>query len=346
MAIRTTVPVRDASSPIATFANRRSVRVLRWLVGAVFVARFVVSYNRNGFPFDRERVFLWIAAALFITLIGRPWRRWVEVVVDWFPFALAFFIYDYSRGIATWVGRPVTVKGLLQVEKTLFFGKVPSVWIQTGVAKTGTSVGWWELGVSIVYASHFVLPFVVAGVLWWRSRREFHAWIARLMTLAFAGIAVYILVPAAPPWFAADEGLIPALTRPAGRGWSKIHLYAAPELLKRGQSAANPFAALPSLHAGIAFLIALHLFRRIGRGPWRWLLFLYPLAMAFALVYGAEHYVVDIFLGCAMAWLADAFYERGWHRSLLRRLRGRSRPSTEGAPASRETMGSGGASPR
>jgi hypothetical protein len=336
MASRTTVPVRDPSPPIVArpLADRRAVRLIRWLVGLAFAGWFVVSYNRNGFPFDRERIFLWIAAALFITLIGRPWRRWVEVIIDWFPFAVVFFIYDYSRGIATWVGRPVTVKGVLQVEKAFFFGKVPSVWLQTDVAKTGRSVGWWELGVSIIYASHFVLPFVVAGVLWWRSRREFHAWIARLMTLAFSGILVYILVPAAPPWFAAEQGLIPALTRPAGRGWSKIHLYAAPELLERGQSAANPFAALPSLHGGIAFLIALHLFRRIGRGPWRWLLFLHPLAMTFALVYGAEHYVVDIALGCAMAWLSDAFYEHGWHRALFGRFVRRSQPSTEGAPAS------------
>ena len=47
---------------------------------------------------------------------------------------------------------------------------------------------------------------------------------------------------------------------------------------------------MPSLHAGITFLIAIYGIQRL-RSPWRWLLALYPLAMSTALVYYAEHYV-------------------------------------------------------
>jgi membrane-associated phospholipid phosphatase len=53
---------------------------------------------------------------------------------------------------------------------------------------------------------------------------------------------------------------------------------------------------VPSLHASYTLLIALFFFRRL-RTRWRHLLWLYPLAMAFALVFTGEHYVSDIVLG-------------------------------------------------
>ena len=56
---------------------------------------------------------------------------------------------------------------------------------------------------------------------------------------------------------------------------------------------------MPSLHAAYTLLVTLFLWRA-ARWPWaRALLALYPPAMAFALVYTAEHYVVDILLGWA-----------------------------------------------
>ena len=69
-------------------------------------------------------------------------------------------------------------------------------------------------------------------------------------------------------------------------------------LYERGSEYANPVAAVPSLHAAYTLLFTLFLWRWAGRWG-RPLLALYPLAMAFALVYTAEHYVVDILLGWA-----------------------------------------------
>jgi membrane-associated phospholipid phosphatase len=73
-------------------------------------------------------------------------------------------------------------------------------------------------------------------------------------------------------------------------------------LFERGSQYANPVAAVPSLHAAYTLLITLFLWRWV-----RWarpLLAAYPVAMAFALVYTAEHYVVDILLGWAYALAA------------------------------------------
>jgi membrane-associated phospholipid phosphatase len=57
-------------------------------------------------------------------------------------------------------------------------------------------------------------------------------------------------------------------------------------------------AAIPSLHAGYALLFSLYLWRMVPRWS-RPVLAVYPVAMAFALVYTGEHYVVD----CVAGWL-------------------------------------------
>ena len=76
---------------------------------------------------------------------------------------------------------------------------------------------------------------------------------------------------------------------------------------------------MPSLHAAYALLIALYLWKMVP--PWaRVLLALYPPAMAFALVYSGEHYLVDCFAGWAYAVAAfvavNAWYERRSRRAV------------------------------
>lgn len=280
--------------------RQRVFRVVRWVVAIAYAAYFVRRYQQQGFPFDRERVMLWIAGALLITGIGHGLRRPFQIALDWFPFAVLLVLYDYSRGIADDLGRPVLVGGLVDAEKFLFGGTVPSVWLQGKVLDPNAGTGWWELGSSIIYASHFVVPFALAGWLWWKSRRLWRAWVSRFLTLSFAGVIVYCLAPAAPPWYAAEKGLIAPIERPVLDGWSKTSIFAAPKWFDRGRAVANPVAALPSLHAGYSFLVAYFLFSRL-RHPARWLVFLYPISMAFVLVYTAEHYVLDVLAGWGFA---------------------------------------------
>src|SRR5207253_9148070 len=59
---------------------------------------------------------------------------------------------------------------------------------------------------------------------------------------------------------------------------------------------ANNVAAVPSLHAAFSLLIAMTLWPRTRK--WlRPIVALYPLAMAFSLIYAGEHYFSDIVLG-------------------------------------------------
>ena len=65
------------------------------------------------------------------------------------------------------------------------------------------------------------------------------------------------------------------LARLTSRGWRDLGLDRI-DLILHGVG--NPVAAMPSLHAGITFLVAGYAIQRL-RSPWRWLLALYPLLM-------------------------------------------------------------------
>ena len=298
MAIEPILSVRDT----APLLSRRAVVIgARVTAGIGFAVAFVLQYRAIGFPFDRERVLAWTFAALAITSIGNGWAHLRHAFIDWLPFAVLLVAYDYSRGIADEFGLRVHVNSLVNIERFLFGGVVPTEWLQQRLVPAANDpAAVWELGVSVVYASHFVVPFALAGVLWWRSRARWRSFVDSFLLLSFSAVAIYSVLPTGAPWFAAERGLIEPLSRPVGRGWQVIGLHAAPGLLEKGRAATNPFAAVPSLHAGYSFLVALFIFQMIGRGRSRWLLFLYPFTMGFVIVYGGEHYVIDVFAG----WLA------------------------------------------
>jgi hypothetical protein len=331
---RRTPPVVE--SPASSRERRldwtRRIAVTVW--AAVVVYRTVT----DGLAFNRELLLLYIATGLIAASIGRG-HKVFAVVRDWFPLALVLVLYDFSRGAADMLGGRTLWQFQAGVDRWLFFGSVPTVWLQERIKLAQPP--WWEVIISSIYMSFFVLPYVVAGVLWLRDRTEWAAFVRRFVALSFAALVVYVVLPAAPPWAAAsctptdvagapanppcmfrgaagvpDGGLLGAmhLSRPGAhqfveristRGWGTLHLQSAGALLDSGQASVNLVAAIPSLHAAVTAMISIFLWRRVRRG-WRPLLVVYPLAMAFVLVYSAEHYVVDILLGWALAAAVSA----------------------------------------
>jgi hypothetical protein len=305
----------------------RRIAVVTW--AAVVVYRTVTS----GFAFNRELVLLYICTGLLVASIGQG-RRMLYVVRDWLPFAVVLIAYDLSRGAATLIGRPTMWHWQVAADRWMFFGTVPTVWLQERLKLPLPP--WWEIVISTVYMSFFILPYVVAAVLWLRDRDEWKAFVRLFVGLSFTALIIYTLLPAAPPWAAArctsadvdggpsypqcmfgaprgapDGGLLGAMQttqdgangwveRIVGRGWGKLNLHSATALLDQGQASVNLVAAIPSLHAALTAAVAAFLWKRVRR-IWRPVLAAYVLVMAFTLVYTAEHYVVDILLGWLLA---------------------------------------------
>jgi PAP2 superfamily len=142
------------------------------------------------------------------------------------------------------------------------------------------------------------LPWALAAVLYVRSRPIWLTYVRRVVLLSYAGLATYILVPAAPPWFASGYGYVPEqMDRIATGGWSVLGLRSAGVLLDQAQAGSNHVAALPSLHAGFAMLFSVTMWVLVRNRLVRVLVAIYPVAMGLTLVYGGEHYVVDVLLG-------------------------------------------------
>ncbi|MBO0678969.1 phosphatase PAP2 family protein [Mycolicibacterium sp. S2-37] len=341
------VALAPADDPAPPDRERR-LRILRWSAVALWVVVVVYRTVTDGFAFNRELLLLYIATGLLAASIGQG-RRMLYVIRDWLPFALLLIAYDLSRGAATLVGRPTLWHWQVDADRWLFFGTMPTVWLQERLK--APQPPWWEVVMSSVYMSFFVLPYVVAAVLWLRNRDEWKAFVRLFVGLNVAGLLIYTLIPAAPPWAAArctpaevadgpseadcmfrsargvpDGGVLGAMQtsqdganqwveRIVGRGWGKLNLHTASALLDQGQASVNLVAAIPSLHAGMTAAVAAFLWHRVHRG-WRPLLAAYVLIMAFTLVYTAEHFVVDILLGWALAAAVIVGLRRydGWRR--------------------------------
>jgi hypothetical protein len=278
---------------------------VRWAAVGLYFAGFGVWCATYGIPVQRELVILWVCGGLVAASVGRPPRQILQVALDWLPIVAVLAVYDRTRGAADSLGIDVHVTTMIDFDEFFFFGQTPTVWLQEQFHEPGV-LNWWDVALSVVYFSYFLVPFALAGYLWIRERPEFLRFTKRLVTLALAGLATYILFPAAPPWMASEQGLIGPVDRFSTEGFSALGVDTV-GIIDKGQANVNLTAAVPSLHTAFVTLVALFLFAKFT-SRWRWALFLYPLAMGFTLMATGEHYFFDIVLG----WLYAGAVMAGW----------------------------------
>jgi len=346
-------PIDIHDSPADTAGRdalrERRLMIVRRAAIATWAAVVVFRTWTTGFAFNRELLLVYICTGLIAASIGR--RRTLQVIRDWLPFALILVVYDLSRGAATLIGTPTLWQIQPKIDRSLFVDTEPTVWLQEHLKLPDPP--WWEVVISTIYMSFFILPYVVAGLLWLRNRDDWKAFARRFLALSFIALVCYAIVPAAPPWAAArctaaevaggpsepacmfrspagvpGGGLLGTMhtsqpgagdfvERISTRGWGKLHLGAARALVDEGQASVNLVAAIPSLHAALTAMVAAFLWRRI-QSRWRPLLAAYVVVMALTLVYSAEHYVFDILVGWALAVIVHA----GMNHLETRRSRG------------------------
>lgn len=291
-------------------------RHLRWVAYAGYGAVLVALVVHYGVHTGWGTLAIIFGIALLLSTIGRSWRASMQVVVDWLPFITVLVLYDRTRGVAQSLGISVHEADIVHAEKWSFGGVEPTNWLQHHLYNP-SHIYWYDVLVTLVYTSHFVATPILAVAFWLRDRALWLRYIVRITALALAGLLTYCLFPEAPPWLAARDGLIDPVARLSVRGWSALDLEGLKDLLSQAQNGgSNEVAAMPSLHLAFAVLVALMVGFRI-RSRWRYLLALYPLAMAFTLVYTGEHYVLDLVAGLAYALAvhyAMNFWEARWRR--------------------------------
>jgi membrane-associated phospholipid phosphatase len=296
-------------------------------MGAYLLATALYLRSSEAIPSDREIIAGWILGLALVATIGRTRRDVLVTLASWVPFLLALFLYDFARAVGHWIDAPLAVKPQITIDRWLGggrlwterlqgwlvspkagLGRLPIAESERILKTDGSTVRWYDIVVSAVYQSHFLIPYLAAGVLWQR-RTRWRWYAATFVAVNFVSCAVFALYATAPPWYAAQKKLIDPFPRVlAGRAWSHVGLNFAARAIEKGQNTVNPFAAIPSLHSAQALLVAVFLWGLVWK-PLRPLLVLYPLTMAFALVYSGEHYLIDVFAGWGMVALALAL---GW----------------------------------
>jgi hypothetical protein len=317
----------DAAASVVSIDDLRPVtRTGPRIVAMTAYAVLLLTYSHLlGIPNDTISVFVWLWFGTIAWHVESPWRYHLRFVRDWSIPLVGLVIYFYSRGLTDNLGW-ATVHYSMPIRFDEFVSRLtgggehtlPTERLQHALCGDpclrSSDPRWYDIFFTTVYASHFLTGLTIAAVLWIRKRDEWLLWMRRYITINFGALVVYIFYPMAPPWMASEDGyvheVIPRLT---GRGWRDLGLGRFDLVL---QGVGNPVAAMPSLHAGITFLVAMYGIWRL-RTPLRFLLLLYPLAMSTALVYYGEHYVVDVLAGGVLAGMVMAGC-RLWERRRAR----------------------------
>jgi membrane-associated phospholipid phosphatase len=153
--------------------------------------------------------------------------------------------------------------------------------------------------------------FTVLGLaLLWVYLRRNEAFVRFRNTILLAnviGLVGYVMLPTAPPRMFPDLGFSDTLS-----GFGELnHGSGIIEF------AANPYAAMPSLHAADALIVGLVLFSVCRRWPAKVLWLCWPLWVWFSVMATGNHFWLDVVAGIVVASIAGVIV----YRNPLRRRR-------------------------
>ena len=247
-----------------------------------------------------------LLAALYATVRGGSDFR------VWAMYILAFVLFAHLRTLADETGNPTQFGYPIDLEKALFMGTVPTVWLQDHLYSFGKTRAL-ELFSAFIYLTYFFAPHLAALAVWRLDRGRFRLYVVAVLITFYLGLAVSYVVPTAPPWLAGQSGDLPHVFRIlqdiAGR--------VSPGAYQQAYEVAGPndVAAMPSLHIAVTFIIAFMAWRFHPAAGGAALL--YAVFMGFVLVYLGEHYVVDLLAGLGLAFVSWKLADRWWRRREL-----------------------------
>jgi hypothetical protein len=144
--------------------------------------------------------------------------------------------------------------------------------------------------VNAVYMyGHWPVIALTLGVLFARAPDRFYLLRNAMFVSGAIGLVIFALMPVAPPRLGVLD-LVDTVTQ----GTSEYRTLQPPGLINR-------YAAIPSLHFGWNLLVGIVVWRTTRRRALRAAALAVPIAMAFAVVATANHYVVDVVAGGTVA---------------------------------------------
>lgn len=295
-------------------------------VALLFAALAMLVFVRSGVP-------LYVYAGAAVISLGAIWLT-VKDSADLKPWAfylVAFIVFAQVRTLTDETGISTQFAYVIDAEKALFFGTVPTVWLQDQFYSFGNIRVLDSLTI-MVYITYFIFPHITIFAVWKFRRKDFPVYAAGVIGVVYTGLLVSLLLPTAPPWLAGQTGDLPHVFRIIEDLSNEV----TPASYQTAYEAIGPndVAAMPSLHTAIPAVIAMIAWTRARRSlavaAW-----CYVAAMGFSLVYLGEHYVVDVIAGIAAAAVVMLVIT-AW---LRRRTPGRVEGSPNEPPAPQASSG-------
>ena len=230
-------------------------------------------------------------------VLPRGYADFARQLLIWFGFV---FAYQVARGFADRNPAKAFVDGwrILDFEQRVTNHVFEVTLQQFAVSSSVLS--------KLVSWTYWNSEFTVVGLalLWVYLRRHeaFSRFRNAIIGANLVGLIGYILLPTAPP------RMFPSI------GFIDHHKSGVVEL------AANPYAAMPSLHAADALIVGLVLASLVRRPVWKVLWLVWPLWVCFAVMATGNHFWLDVLAGIALGSAAMYVVYRLPVRRLIARL--------------------------
>jgi hypothetical protein len=215
-------------------------------------------------------------------------------------------VYDYIKSLESVRMGPALRHGqdVLSLEQTLHIDVegAANQWLAHHHS-TSTLLVWWY------QYSHISGTMAVLACCYLWFPRMYRSARNSLLVTNVVGLTVFVLYPVMPPRLLPGQGFIDSV---AAAGFGSSH---------GGPVEPAQFAAMPSLHLSWALWVAVVAFAMLRDKPYRGWVFLYPVLTTVAVVATANHYVLDVVAGVALALATCTVF------GMVRHARGATEPA-------------------
>ena len=226
-------------------------------------------------------------------MLPRGWSHFGIQIAIWIGF---YFSYQAVRSLADRNPAKAVLNGFRVIDLEQ---RVTSNFLEQTAQRIADSS---HLLITAAAWTYWNSEFTVIGLslLWIYLRR--HAWFARfrntVLLANMIGLIGYAVVPTAPPWMFPAYGFVDGVNHQS-------------DLIG---ALANPYAAMPSLHAADALIVGVFLFRA-SRHWWSKALWaLWPAWVWFCVLATANHFWLDVLAGIVVAlaslWIVSRVTKR------------------------------------
>jgi membrane-associated phospholipid phosphatase len=255
-------------------------------------------------------------------------------LIDAAPYVLVAIGYDLVRyGRRFFVSSDRVLGCELRALELKLFRVAPGVTIQDWFARHHTFFA--DLVFAVPYAIFAYVAFIYAAYLYFNDRPRMRHYLWSFALANYVSFALWLLVPAAPPWYVRAHGCaIDLAVLPSAAGLARVDAALGIGYFHAFYSrTASVFGAIPSMHCAYPLIGLLTAWRK---ATWRtWPIHVgYTLLMFAASVYLDHHYVIDGLVGWVVG--AGAVWIAG---RLLRVFEQNQQPAAVGETASQPASG-------